>query len=62
MGLYQSKEDFNMKRENKIRLNVLIPPKFKNALQDRADREGVTVTDIVTRALSKELRRKIPTR
>ena len=51
-----------MKRENKIRLNVLIPPKFKNALQDRADREGVTVTDIVTRALSKELRRKIHTR
>lgn len=50
-----------MKHENKIRLNVLIPPKFKDALQVKADKEGVTVTDIVMRALSKELRRKNPT-
>lgn len=47
------------KQENKIRLNVLIPPRFKEALQVKAEKEGVTVTDIVTRALSKELRRKI---
>lgn len=49
------------KHENKIRLNVLIPPKYKDALQVKADKEGVTVTDIVMRALSKELRRKLPT-
>lgn len=49
------------KHENKIRLNVLIPLKYKDALQVKADKEGVTVTDIVMRALSKELRRKLPT-
>lgn len=48
-----------MRKESKIRLNVLIPPRFKEALQVKAEKEGVTVTDIVTRALSKELRRKI---